>query len=308
METQSIVVIGGINVDIGARPINKLIARDSNPGVIQTSMGGVARNIAHNLSLLGEKPIFLSALGDDLYANEITEKCEEAGIDMKRTIRVPDQRTSTYLFIADEEGEMQLAVSDMRICEFITPSYLETQLSVLENAKMIVLDTNLPKETIEYILEKAPCPVMVDPVSVTKAAKLSSCLERIHTLKPNRLEAEALSKVKITDLASCRCAAKALLSLGLKRVFITMGEKGVLAAEEGHMEWVPCFKANMVNATGAGDAFMAAVCKATLLKKDLRQTALMGNAAAAITVESPFTISQELSLEALEGRMNSEEN
>ena len=307
MENSKILVIGGVNVDIGARPDKPLIQNDSNPGNITTSLGGVARNIAHNLCLLGEKPTLLCALGDDLYADEVLLKCEEAGIGMQEALRVSGEMTSTYLFIDDENGEMQLAVSDMHVCDHLTTEYFASKIGLIKTADLIVLDTNIPEESIRFILESADAPVVVDPVSVSKAAKLSSCLGKIHTLKPNRLEAEALSGIRITDVASCRRAANELLSKGVQRVFISLGSEGVLAAQQDMTLQIPCFEASVVNTTGAGDAFMAACCKATVMGCSLEETARMGAAAAAIAIESPFTIHDGLCMEMLKARMQAGE-
>ena len=72
----------------------------------------------------------------------------------------------------------------------------------------------------------------MDPVSTVKSEKIRPILGKIHTLKPNRLEAESLSGVKITDRDSARQAAKVLLGTGLQRVFISLGEQGVFAADQ----------------------------------------------------------------------------
>ena len=290
-------------MDIGARSIDPLVPKDSNPGIIQTSLGGVGRNIAHNLCLLGERPVMLGALGDDIFADQVLEKCEQAGIDMSHVLRKEGAPTSTYLYICDEEGEMQLAASDMRVTDCVTTDYLLSQRKLLEESHLIIVDTNIPKESIALILEIANCPVMVDPVSVTKSRKLLSCLGRIHTLKPNRLEAEELSGIAIHDADSCRAAAEKLLETGLQRVFISLGSEGVMAASRDMTKLIPCQKAVMVNATGAGDAFMAACAAATLQQKDLETTAKMGQAAAAIAIESPMTINPILSMNAIEKRI-----
>ena len=77
-------------------------------------------------------------------------------------------------------------------------------------------------ESIAYLAENCPVPIFADPVSTAKAVKLQPVLGRLHTLKPNRLEAELLSGVKITDDVSLHRAADALLKTGLHRVFICL--------------------------------------------------------------------------------------
>ena len=126
-----IVVVGGANVDIGGRSFAPLIPGDSNPGVVSVSLGGVGRNIAHNLSLLSMDVRFLTALGDDSSARLLTDSCGELKIDLSRALRVPGGKTSTYLFLSNPDGDMALALSDMALCDRISPEYLASQEDVL---------------------------------------------------------------------------------------------------------------------------------------------------------------------------------
>ena len=115
------------------------------------------------------------------------------GIDLSHALRIPGGVTSTYLYLADDHGEMALAVSDMEICKKITPAYLSAQLPLLQNAQVVVSDTNIPEESLRFLAENCTAPLFIDPVSTVKAEKIRPILSKIHTLKPNRLEAELLS-------------------------------------------------------------------------------------------------------------------
>ncbi len=297
------VVVGGVNMDIGARSYAPLVPRDSNPGRVRLSLGGVGRNIAHNLSLLGVDVRLLTAFGDDLYGQKIAASCGELGIDISRALTVQGEATSTYAFLAGPDGDMALAVSDMDVCEHITPAYLQSCHTVLENAQLVVVDTNIPAESIAWLCRHVNVPLFADPVSTAKAVKLAPVLGRLHTLKPNRIEAELLSGVKITDEESLERAAQALLDTGLRRVFISLGSDGLYAADHTASLRMPCLSAHMVNATGAGDAFMAALAWAYLEGSDLERTALLAQAAGAVAVESDETINPAMSPQAVKERL-----
>ena len=297
------VVVGGVNVDIGGRSFGKLVAADSNPGRVSISLGGVGRNIAHNMTLMGLDVKMLTAMGEDVYGNRITSSCTELGIDISHALRLPECATSTYLYIADESGEMALALSDMAVCDRITPAYLAANQQVLQNAQVIVADTNIPAETLVYLAENCTVPIFCDPVSTVKAEKLRPILDRIHTLKPNRLEAELLSGVPIREKQDAEAAAKKLIQKGVQRVFISMGADGVCAATAQEQLWLPNLPGNMVNTTGCGDAFMAALVWAYLQGMSLRETAMAGLAAGSIAMESPETINPAMSATALKLRM-----
>ena len=77
-----IAVVGGVNIDIGGRSDAPLVAGDSNPGRIRSSLGGVGRNIAHNLALLGAKVKLITALGADDGAKRVEASCADLGIDL----------------------------------------------------------------------------------------------------------------------------------------------------------------------------------------------------------------------------------
>ena len=298
-----VVVVGGVNVDIGGRSAAPLVAGDSNPGSVRIGLGGVGRNIAHNLSLLGADVRMLTAFGQDPYGKRIADSCGELGIDIQHALRPADAATSTYVYLTDPEGEMALAVSDMEVCKTITPDYLARNLSLLQNARAVVADTNIPQESLVYLAENLSAPLFCDPVSVTKAEKLRPILSRIQTLKPNRLEAELLSGVVVKTPEDAEKAAKKLLELGVKRVFLSLGKDGVLAAEDGACLRLPNLPGNPVNTTGCGDAFMAALVWASLRDLNLKDSAMAGLAAGAVTAESPETINENLNVEALTARM-----
>ncbi len=298
-----VTVVGGVNVDIGGRPEAALVARDSNPGAVHSSLGGVGRNIAHNMALLGLDTRLLTAFGDDLNAQKLVASCGELGIDISQSPVIPGGRTSTYLFINDERGDMALAVSDMEIYRHLTPQALAQRHKLLDASQVVVLDTNIPAESIAWLAENCAAPLFADPVSTAKAVKLKPVLGKLHTLKPNRLEAELLSGVPITGEASLNKAADALLETGLRRVFISLGAEGVFAADHSGRVQLPCLSAELVNATGCGDAFMAAIAWAYLRGTDLADTARAGLAASSIAMESRETINPAMSEEALESRL-----
>ena len=297
-------VVGGVNVDIGGCSFAPLVDADSNPGKVSVSLGGVGRNIAHNMSLLGLDVMMLTAMGEDVYGSRIVDSCRSLGIDIGHALRLSDCATSTYLYIADQTGEMALALSDMAVCDRITPAYLASNQQVLQNARVIVADTNIPAQTLVYLAEYCTAPIFCDPVSTIKAEKLQPILNRIHTLKPNRLEAELLSGVPIRQKQDAEKAAKALLEKGVQRVFLSMGAEGVFAATADQQLWLPNIPGQMVSTTGCGDAFMAALVWAWMQDMDLEQTAAAGLAAASIAMESTETINPAMSATALKLRMS----
>ena len=280
-QIKTVAVIGGANMDICGNPAGQLVPRDSNPGTVTLRPGGVGRNIAHNLRLLGLNVCFLTAVGGDVYGDALLNSCRELGIDMSMSLVLPGERSSVYLYVTDERGEMQLAVSDMEITGRITPAAAAAHLQRLNRADAVLADGNLPEETLRYLGAHCTAPIYADPVSAAKAPRLRGVLDRLAVLKPNALEARAL-----TGESDMERAARALLAAGVRRVFITLGEEGMLAAQGDRLLRLPCYKTKVVNTTGAGDAAMAALIWAELQGFDLRETALTALKAGAIVCAS----------------------
>jgi pseudouridine kinase len=133
-----VVVIGGANIDL--RGIN-------------VGSGGVGRNIAHNLALLNVPVTLLSAVGDDGEGIRILEETGKAGVKVEQMIISGEHPTGIYLAILDEKGEMEVAVSDMQILEEITVEYLRSKAYLIKGSKIVVMDTNIPEESIEYVVD-----------------------------------------------------------------------------------------------------------------------------------------------------------
>ena len=298
-----VVVIGGANMDIAGRPTHRLVPRDSNLGSIRLSHGGVGRNIAHNLALLGVDVRLFTAFGDDAQADSLIEGCAEAGIDVTYSFKVPGGATSTYLYVTDETGEMQVAINDMAILEQLTGERLSERIDVINGAAVVLIDTNVPASTLQWASNHVRVPLFCDPISTVKAAKLDGVLGSIHTLKPNRLEAEALSGVAIQDDTSLARAAERLLESGMRRAFVSLGADGLFCAGRAETCRLPLLPCHVVNTTGGGDAMMAGLIWAHLRGLDLRSSGLAGLAASAIAVESERTVSPAMSEDLLLRRM-----
>jgi pseudouridine kinase len=298
-----IAVLGGANLDIGGHARDPLLPGDSHPGFVTVSPGGVGRNIAHNLALLGLPVRLIAALGGDANTGMIEASCAGLGIDLSASLRFPNASSSVYLYVAGPDGDMALAVADMSVYDGVTPEDLLSRVDVLSGAKTVVADANWPAETLRAALSRCTAPVFADPVSAAKAARLRGCLDRIHTLKPNRLEAELLSGVRITDETSLRRAADVLLDRGVRRVFLSLGGGGVLAAEGGERQRLSAPLGRAVSTTGCGDAFMAGLVWAWERGFDLRSSAAAGMCAGAIAMESETTINPAMDAAALEARI-----
>ena len=299
-----IAVIGGANIDIGGFSSAEARMRDSNPGRVRMSPGGVGRNIAANLALLGADTELITALGGDDRAQILHADCKKLGVKLNHAISFPDASTSTYLYIANADGDMLIAVNDMAIHERLTPEALSPLIAEVNRCDAAVIEANLPTETLEFLSKALSVPIVADAVSAAKVDRLKGALPRLYALKPNRIEAEKLTGIAVTDEKTARSAAEALVSMGVKNVYLTMGEAGVCIANASGSAFLKCTPLPMVNATGAGDAFSAAIAWAAAQGMNQVETARAGMAAASIAVESAGAVNMEMCASRLLARVS----
>lgn len=305
-DEKKICVIGGSNIDLQGFPKGILELHDSNPGTIETSMGGVGRNIAENLARLSGPVRLLSAVGDDIYGKRIIEESEKAGIDMGAILTSKDYPTSMYLSIMDEKNEMKVAISQMDIYKKIDRGFIQKHELLIKNSSAIVIDANLEQETIEFIASSfGNIDIFADPVSNQKSLRLKSSLSGLHTLKPNIYEVKALIGIDIKSADDARKAAQEFLKRGLSQVFISMGKEGVVAADNDQCIAVSAYTDNVKSVTGAGDAFMAGAVDGWLSDKTIEEQAIFATAASLVALESGSTINPLMSQKAVQEKIKS---
>jgi pseudouridine kinase len=299
-----ITVVGGANMDVGAQTQTPLLPGDSTPGHIHYAPGGVGRNIAENLARLGSAVALVSVVGDDAFGHDILAHTRSVGVDVSGVKALAGQRTATYLSMHGPDGDMALAVNDMAILESLTPALLETEDAMPARTDVLVLDCNLSAPTLAWLLEQATQPVFVDAVSVAKCQRLVSVLGRVHTLKVNRIEAQALCGAVVDTVDDARRAALALHGMGVQRVVLSLGALGVAWCDADGSTGVRAATAvPVVNTTGAGDALLAGLVHAHALGLSLPRSVEYAMACAEITLSSTFANALDLSHAVVQSRL-----
>lgn len=154
-EKDYIVIIGSANIDVAGYSHHPLNYADSNPGKIKFTPGGVGRNIAHNLALLGKNAWLLSAVGGDFYGQSLLAQTNQSGVYVDKCLIVPGENTSSYLSLLDNTGEMLVAINDMSISDCISAEFLAQHQEFIRGAKVIVADCNLSEEALVWVLENS---------------------------------------------------------------------------------------------------------------------------------------------------------
>lgn len=260
-----VVVIGGSVIDLFLYPHHEMKLRDSNPGYLKRSLGGVGRNIAENLTRLGINVTLITPLGQDAYHTMILDHAQTIGLDL---IPIPIKETPTYISLIDEHNEDLIGVALMDEVEAITKDQILKYQQVLDHADFIILDTNFSVGVLKAILEKYHNKVYIDAISGNKALKLKDLLPLIHTLKMNLIEAQKIAGISGKPSEELTALSNFFIEQGTKEIFITLGEKGVYYANKDKSITRLSPPVNIKNSAGAGDAFFSGVLYAKLNNKD----------------------------------------
>ena len=306
-ENKEIICIGGANVDRKYIVKNELQMGTSNPTTSLQSIGGVARNIAENLGRLGHNVRLLTVVGNDMEYESI-EKASNHWMNLFSVEKLANYSTGTYSAILDTQGEMLFALANMDIYDHLTVEYLKKQEAHLTNAQLLIIDMNCPKDVIEYIHTLAighRIPLAIIPVSSPKMNRMPNSLEGIEWLIANKDEAETYFQMNIVDESSWKKAAELFVEKGVNHVVVTNGSQGItFAGKDIETTYVPAIVIeDVVDVTGAGDAFVSATLHAWLEGADIYQAVNNGMVNASKTLQSAETVRTELSKSGLNNEM-----
>lgn len=306
-ESQQVICIGGANIDRKLHIKDMAQLGTSNPIFSTQSAGGVARNIAENIGRLGLEVSLISTSGNDMDWAFI-EESSTLYMNLDNVASFPEKSTGSYTAVLDSNGELIIALADMEVYEAISPDLLLKNDVLLSRSKCIIVDLNCPKETIQFLCQFAKShniPIVLIPVSSPKMNRLPDELDGVTWLITNRDESETYFNTEIKNEEDWKNTLEKWLSLGISNVVITNGKEGSMIGnkEEGIFH-VPSIEVNeIVDVTGAGDAFSSAVIYAWLEGKSLLEIAKVGSINAAKTLLSPYTVRHDLSAEQLQKEM-----
>lgn len=299
-------VIGASNLDIKGHTYSYHVAKTSNPGIVRTTAGGVARNIAENLARMDVPVTLLSVVGEDLYGKQILDITGDAGVDLSRVLVSKDQRTGIFLAILNHYGDLESAIADLDIIKMLTPEYLNRNVSLFDQAKFVVVDADIPTPSLIFCLEqckKHQLPICVEPISVARAKQIIPFLDQITMVTPNREEAEVLVGFPLRSATDVKNAGLELVHRGIKWAIITLGPEGVLIAHEqdgeATTEFLPSISTVVTDTVGAGDALTSGAVCGLINGLNFRKAVERGVLCATLTLQTTMAVHPDLSLEKL---------
>lgn len=289
-----VIIIGGANIDMTGHVHQDVKRYDSNPGSVSTTYGGVGRNIAENLSRLGFSVKLISALGDDYQGDRMVKYCENTGIDMSLTKKYPGERTSIYMQVLNDIGELDVAVADMEVLNKLTRDNIIAYQHYLDSAKAIVVDCNVSESILAYLSDQYGEKLFIDPVSTVKARKIKTALNKAYCITPNKYELDQFAEGDNLEEMMTDVAQK-----GAQHIVTTLGSKGIIYYDK-KLHKRDALQAQIINVTGAGDAFVAGLVYGFVHDRAFEESIEFGLKMAKLTVESQTTVSQILNDTILE--------
>jgi len=304
MDDGFVLVVGSAGIDVKGRPQDELNWGTPNLGTVKNSVGGVARNVAENLAHLEIETVLLTAVGEDEEGERVISNTESAGVNCDLVIRIPDASTGMYMALLKGDGELNVAISDFDVMQYLDSDTLMAQEPLFRDAEMIVIDATLTDEAMETVFELAAryeIPICADPTNPTLASKLCSYLSQLYLIVPNALETVSLCDVTgaAHDRDTALQTARNLVGLGTEIAVVTLGEKGIAYADSSGGGFIRSMKTKVVDSTGAGDAFTAASIFGLLNHVPVDEAMRLGLTAAWLTLQSKETVLPDINQELL---------
>jgi len=283
MKKPRIVVVGSSNTDM-------VIKGRRLPGPGETvkggqfvmAAGGKGANQAVAAARLGAQVTLVAKVGADVFGQQAIAGYQKDGISTDFIFRDPAGHTGIALILVDDKGENLISVAS-GANNALMPQDVEKAAERIRSADVVVLQLEIPLETVEYtarLAAESGVPVILDPAPAPDAPLDRALVQCVSYLKPNETEAERLTGIPVTDEASARKAAEQLLQNGARNAIITLGAKGALWLSADQSGFVPGCRVEALDSTAAGDAFSGglacALARGTSLEESVRYASYVG--------------------------------
>lgn len=291
-------VFGSIFVDVRAHPQNPLNRHARNPGQTRFVHGGVGRNIAENLGLLGVQVQLVSVADQSGTAREVLERLHRSGVGTDFIVRVEQGGMGLWVAVFDTDGDVYCSVSQV-------PDYLPlnelvkgrgSELAAAPGLVVLEMDMNVPLvRALRDLYKAAGVPIIGLPANLDNLRADPGLLAGLHVFICNQVEAELILGRKILDLDDALAASQEMRRLGVENTVVTLGAVG--AAVSGcdlPPQFIPSIVVQAVDTTGAGDSFVAGVAAGLSRGRGLLEAVRWGARVAAWTVASSDSVCLEL--------------
>lgn len=284
--TESMIVLGS-----ASRDYTVIVDRHPNPGEtllggdIITGSGGKGANQAVAAARATVRPVFLGSFGDDTTGHELIADLAAHGVDVDHVTVTPDAPTGVALITVARSGENSIVVAAGANAHLDPDATAAAIRSLAGPGTIILAQLEIPLATViaaaDAAAERGARFVLnLSPSQPIPASLLALC----DPLVVNESEAAGIAGIPVSTVGDAMLVAQELLS-GSKSVVITLGGEGVVVATADGVVHSPAEKVDVVDTTGAGDAFVGALAASLALGSDLHAAVARGTAAGALAVQ-----------------------
>jgi ribokinase len=253
-------VLGSINQDFVLK-----VERRPQPGEtvtnaeLSTHNGGKGANQAAAAALLGASVAFLGRVGVDEFGEPLVQALQEKGIDTSLVKRVSDASTGAAFITVTPDGENAITVAP-GANRSLTPEDADAASDAIQDARVLVAQMEIPVKSVLRAVEIAAERGTRALVNLAPTFEVPpELLKRLDPLVVNEHEAAFLLGSKVGGVDGALSAAPELLSLGPRSAVITVGSAGAVVANDESAKHLPAPEVDVVDTTGAGDAFVGAL-------------------------------------------------
>ncbi|AHM58370.1 sugar kinase [Flammeovirgaceae bacterium 311] len=287
--------IKGIILSLGSVNADFQVRIDQKPGETTTMLahdfkrfsGGKAANVAFIARRLGVAAAVLGHVGNDDLHKQALGALEEMGIDLQYVKKVEGATTGFSMIVVPPDGKKNiiLATNANDAWEEGDQEQVNKAIKDAPKGSVLVVDYEVPAFIVDSAIKSAQAsgiPVILDPSPTDRVNK--DLFSSIDYIVPDASETESLTGIWPDSEESAGRAARKLLEAGVKTAIVKLEDGGCVAANEHESFYIPPVKVEVIDTTGAGDAFAGALATAVLEKQSLREAACFAVAASVAAV------------------------
>ena len=265
-----VICIGAAFVDELFHMQEEMIMGSTVPASVSKTAGGVSRNIAHQLALLGVNVQLISAFGNDSDGDWLKQTCTNANVKLDASI-TKDGLSGKYTAILNLDASLFTGFLTNTATNLITPQHLEKHKALLQTASYLLADANVSVDAGEWLLaftNETGIPLILEPVSVPPARKFKDVnLSGLHLITPNEDELPVLCSEKALFTQH---QIEELINKGVENVWLHNGKLGSAIYNKERSITLHAPEIEIVDCTGAGDGSLSGfILGKTLGKEDV---------------------------------------
>ncbi len=285
MKTPKIVVIGSSNTDMIVKAKQLPVPGETILGEdFLINPGGKGANQAIAAKRLGGDVTFITKVGNDLFGMQAYEIYCSEYINTGYVFKDLDNPSGVALISVDSMGENCIIVAGgSNMC--LSPEDIDKAEQAIKECDLVLMQLEIPLETVEYAVDMAyhhGKKIILNPAPATSLS--NDLLKKLYAILPNKIEAQMLSGIQVTDEETAYKASHAISEKGIDNVVITLGKAGAFVKEDGNYRMIPAKEVETIDTTGAGDVFCGAISVYLSEGYSLMDSVAFANMAASISV------------------------